>query len=242
MRALVTGASGGIGRATALRLARDGFEVGVHYHQHRVEAETIAREIGKLGRNAPLFAADLASARGPEDLAAPILERWESVDLIVHNAGVYDRIAFDRLSNDDWQAALALNLVGPARLTQLLLPLLRRSPRGRVVFVSSILAFTGSRWGAQYAAAKAGVLGLARSLARELAPGVTVNVVAPGSIDTAIIGGDTAEGRAERGRAVPLGRVGTPDEVADAIAFLASERASYLTGTTLHINGGLRFD
>jgi 3-oxoacyl-[acyl-carrier protein] reductase len=242
VRALVTGGSGGIGRATAVRLARDGFEVGVHYHAHRAEAETVAREIVQLGRNAPIFAADLADAHGPEDLAAPVLARWESVDLIVHNAGVYDRRAFDRLSAEDWQAALALNVIGPARLTQLLLPLLRRSPRGRIVFVSSILAFTGSRWGAQYAAAKAGVLGLARSLARELAPGITVNVVVPGSIDTAIIGGDTEEARAERAKAIPLARVGRPEEVADAIAFLASERASYMTGTTLHINGGLRFD
>jgi 3-oxoacyl-[acyl-carrier protein] reductase len=242
VRALVTGGSGGIGGATALRLARDGFEVGVHYHQNRVAAESVAREIGKLGRNAPIFPADLAAVRGPEELAAPILERWESVDVIVHNAGVYDRIAFDRLSPEDWSSALALNVVGPARLTQLLLPLLRRSPRGRIVFVSSILAFTGSRWGAHYAAAKAGVLGLARSLARELAPAITVNVVAPGSIDTAILAGDTAEGRAERARAIPMARVGLPEEVADAISFLASERASYLTGTTLHINGGLRFD
>jgi 3-oxoacyl-[acyl-carrier protein] reductase len=242
VRALVTGGSGGIGRAVALHLARDGFEVGVHYHAHRVEAESVAREIAKLGRNGPIFSADLASAEGPDLLAKALLERWESVDVLVHNAGVYDRIAFDRLSTEDWQSAMALNVVGPARLTQLLLPLLKRSPRGRIVFVSSVLAFTGSRWGAQYAAAKAGVLGLSRSLARELAPGITVNVVAPGSIDTAILAGDTAEARAERARTIPLGRVGRPEEVADAIAYLASERASYLTGTTLHVNGGLRFD
>jgi len=242
VRALVTGGSGGIGKATALHLARDGYEVVVHYHQHRVEAEGVAREIGKLGRNAPIFAADLATAEGPDVLAAAVLDRWESVDVLVHNAGVYDRIPFERLSTEDWQNALALNLIGPARLTQLLLPLLRRSPRGRIVFVSSVLAFTGSRWGAQYAAAKAGVLGLARSLARELAPTITVNVVAPGSIDTAIIGGDTSEARSERSRAIPLARVGLPEEVADAIAFLASERSSYVTGTTIHVNGGLRFD
>jgi 3-oxoacyl-[acyl-carrier protein] reductase len=242
VRALVTGGSGGIGRATALRLARDGFEVALQYHQNRADAEATAREIGRLGRNAPILAADLVSKEGPDLLAAALLERWESVDVVVHNAGVYDRIAFDRLSREDWEAALSLNLIGPARLTQLLLPLLRRSPRGRIVFVSSVLAFTGSRWGAQYAAAKAGVLGLARSLARELAPGITVNVVAPGSIDTPVIGGDTAEARSERERAIPLGRVGRAEEVADAIAFLASERASYLTGTTLHVNGGLRLD
>ena len=242
MRALVTGASGGIGRATAVRLARDGFEIGVHFHGHPVEAETTAREVGLVGRNAWRCSADLASVEGPDQLASAVIDRWESLDVLVHNAGVYDRIAFDRLTRDDWTAALALNVVGPARLTQLLLPQLRRSPRGRIVFVSSVLASTGSRWGAQYAAAKAGMGGLARSLARELAPAITVNVVAPGSIDTAIIAGDTAVARAEREKGIPMARVGTPAEVADAIAFLASERASYLTGTTIHVNGGLRFD
>ena len=186
--------------------------------------------------------ADLAAPDGPSALAAGVAGPWESLDVLVHNAGVYDRIPFERLGPSDWESALALNVVGPARLTQLLLPRLRRAPSGRIVFVSSVLAFTGSRWGAQYSAAKAGVLGLARSLARELAPSIAVNVVAPGSIDTAILAGDTPAVRAERARSIPLGRVGAPEEVAEAIAFLASPAASYITGTTLHVNGGLRFD
>ncbi|MCI4360818.1 MAG: SDR family oxidoreductase [Thermoplasmata archaeon] len=242
MRALVTGGSGGIGGATALRLARDGFDVGVHYHTHLPAAEAVSRGVHGHGKQATLFRADLASPGGPAELASAVIDRWESVDVLVHNAGVYDRAPFDRLTPEDWQAALALNLTGPAQLTQMLLPSLRRSTGARIIFVSSVLAFTGSRWGAHYAAAKAGVLGLARSLARELAPSIRVNVVAPGSIDTAIIAGDTEAARQERSRTIPLGRVGLAEEVAEAIAFLASDRSSYVTGTTIHVNGGLRLD
>ena len=242
MRSLVTGASGGIGRATALRLARDGSDVALHFHRNREGAESLAREVISIGRDAPLVSADLAAAEAPSQIASELARNWPTLDVLVHNAGVYDRAGFETLTSQDWEAAIALHLVGPARLTQSLLPLLRRSAGGRIIFVSSLLAFTGSKWGAHYAAAKAGVLGLARSLARELAPGITVNVVAPGSIDTAIIAHDTPEARAERGRITPLARVGRPEEVADAIAFLASDRASYITGATLHVNGGLRFD
>ena len=125
-----------------------------------------------------------------------------------------------------------------------MLPLLRKaSPSpARVVLVSSILAFNGSAHGADYAASKAGILGLARSLARELAPGITVNVVAPGSIDTAILAEDTPAQREARGRQIPLGRVGSPEEVARVVAFLTSPDANYMTGTTVHVNGGLRMD
>ena len=127
---------------------------------------------------------------------------------------------------------------GRLEMTRRLLPQLRRARSGRLVFVSSVLAFTGSTHGAHYAAAKAGIIGLARSLARELAPTITVNVVAPGAIDTAILAADTPAQRAERSTRIPLGRVGTPEEVADAISYLISPRASYITGTVLHVNGG----
>ena len=155
---------------------------------------------------------------------------------------MYNRAPFLEITDDDLRACFQVNLVAPFALTRELLPMLRRSDSGRVVFVASVLAFTGSATGAHYAAAKAGLLGLSRSLAKELAPGITVNTVAPGSIDTAILARDSPERRAERAQTIPLGRVGTAEEVAEAIAFLASPGASYLTGTTIHVNGGLRSD
>lgn len=238
MRILVTGASRGIGRATALRLAGPGTEIGVHYHSHPAEARDVARQIEERGGTARTFAADLAQRAAVRGLAEQVRAGWESLDGLVHNAGAYPRAAFESIDDDAFESCFRLNVFGPAQLTRELLPLLRRAPSGRIVLVSSVLAFLGSTHGAHYAAAKAALLGLGRSLARELAPGITVNLVAPGSIDTAILADDSAARRAERARTIPLGRIGTAEEVADAIAFLLGPSASYVTGTTLHVNGG----
>lgn len=240
MRALVTGAATGIGRATARRLARDGYEVAVHYRAHRPEAEALVEEIRAMGGAAFLVPADLNARPEVERLARAVLDRWDSLDALVHNAGSYPRARASELAPEAFEAPFRLHVFAPAELTRRLEPALARANPGRVVFVSSILAFTGSRHGAHYAAAKAAQLGLARSLATELAPRIRVNVVAPGAIDTAIIADQTPDERRRREATIPLGRVGRPEEVAEAIAFLVSERSSYLTGTTIHVNGGLR--
>lgn len=236
-RAVITGASLGIGRATARRLGRDGAQLAVHGHLHGEELRSL---VAQLGGNEQAFSilADLSGSAGCAALAEEVTSRWGTLDVLVHCAGAYPRRRFEDLTWDEVGQCFALNVFAPAELTRRLLPLLRRSSRGRVIFVSSVLAFTGSRHGAHYAAAKAALLGLSRSLAKELAPDITVNVVAPGAIDTAILADDSAAQRQERERAIPLGRVGTPEEVADAIAFLASRDAQYITGQTLHVNGG----
>jgi 3-oxoacyl-[acyl-carrier protein] reductase len=242
VRALVTGASVGIGRATALRLARDGAEVAVHYRTHAHEAEAVCQTIRDRGGSAFPVEADLSDPADVERLASTVAERWPTLEVVVLNAGSYRRAAFRDLAPEVFERIFRENVFGSAELVRRLLPRLESARPGRVAFVSSILAFDGSRHGAHYAAAKAALLGLARSLARELAPGVRVNVVAPGSIDTAILADDTPEVRAERERRIPLGRIGRPEEVADAIAFVVSDQASYLTGTTIHVNGGLRIE
>jgi len=242
VRALVTGASQGIGYATALRLARDGFEVAAHYHSHREAAEELVRKIHAMGGEAFPVSADLSRPADVAKLADAIADRGDSLEGLVLNAGTYPRSAFRDLDPARFEECFRTNVFGSAELTRRLLPLLEAASPGRVVFLSSILAFDGSRHGAHYAASKAALLGLARSLARELAPGILVNVVAPGAIDTAILGGDTPEQRRLRGSRIPLGRVGRPEEVAEAISFLVSKRASYLTGATIHVNGGLRAD
>lgn len=240
--ALVTGAGTGIGAATARLLARRGDHVAVHYRSHQEEAEALVHEIESSGGKAFPLAADLTMKKDMEALAADAAQQFPSLEVLVHNAGEYPRRKVDDLGDEEFLYTLMTNLWGPYVLTKELLPLLRRAESARIVFVGSILAYTGSSHGADYAASKAGLLGLAKSLARELAPKITVNVVVPGSIDTAILAGDTPEVRTERERSIPLGRVGRPEDVAEAIAFLSSERASYLTGTVLHVNGGLRMD
>ncbi len=240
MRALVTGASEGIGRATALCLAADGFEVAVHYRSHKDDADAVVARIRAAGGSAFAVGADLARREDVARLAEDVRGRWEVVEALVHNAGSYPRVGFADLSPDAFEECFRSHVFGPAELTRQLLPNLSRANPGRVVFVSSVLAYRGSARGSHYAAAKAAVLGLTHSLARELAPTVRVNAVAPGSIDTAVLAGDTPERRAERQRSIPLGRVGRPEEVAETIAFLVSDRSSYLTGTTIAVNGGLR--
>ena len=240
MRALVTGASQGIGRATTLRLAEDGVDVAVHFLTHEAEAHTVVDRLHAMGRAAFPVRADLRDLSSIPPLASELQTHWDSLDILVHNGGSYPRQSFPDTTDADFEEQLRVHAVGPAALTRAVLPLLHRSESGRVIFVSSVLAYDGSRHGSPYATAKAAQLGLARSLARELAPWITVNVVAPGSIDTAVLAGDSPEQREERGRQIPLGRLGTPDEVAAAIAFLASPSARYITGTTLPVNGGLR--
>jgi NAD(P)-dependent dehydrogenase (short-subunit alcohol dehydrogenase family) len=242
VRALVTGASQGIGHATALRLAQDGFEVAVHYHAHRDAAERLVRKVRAAGGTAFPVAADLGRPDEVGELADTIADRWDSLDALVLNAGTYPRAPFRDLDTARFEECFRTNVFGSAELTRRLLPRLEAAAPGRVVFLSSVLAFDGSRHGAHYAASKAALLGLARSLARELAPRVLVNVVAPGAIDTAILGQDTPEQRRLRASRIPLGRVGRPEEVAEAIGFLVSGRASYLTGATIHVNGGARAD
>jgi 3-oxoacyl-[acyl-carrier protein] reductase len=239
VRALVTGASQGIGRATALCLARDGFEVAVHYRSHRREAEETVERILAGGGSAFAVGADLARRDDVSALAEKVTTRWPALDALILNAGAYPRAAFQDLDPERFEGCFRENLFGTAELTRQLLPALEAAAPSRVVFVSSVLAFEGSRKGAHYAAAKAAIVGLARSLARELAPRIRVNLVAPGAIDTAILSSDTPARRAERERGIPLGRVGRPEEVAEAIAFLVSDRATYLTGATVHVNGGV---
>jgi 3-oxoacyl-[acyl-carrier protein] reductase len=240
VRVLVTGASRGIGRAIALRLAREGGDVAVHYHRHRAEARAVLREVERGGGTGFAIGADLGTPAGARALATAAIRRWDHLDGLVLNAGVYPRARFAALNDRAWAECFEVNLFGPVRLVRALLPRLAAADSPSIVFVSSVLAVAGSSHGAHYAAAKGAVGALAASLARELAPHVRVNSVAPGSIDTAILAGDSPARRAERAKSILLGRLGAPAEVAAAVHFLLSPDASYLTGATIAVNGGLR--
>ncbi len=237
-RALVTGASRGIGAAIAVRLARDGFDVSLNFQRDKASAEATARTIAEAGGNARLLPFDVADRDAcAEVLAADVAEHgpfWG----VVCNAGIHADAPFPSLSGDDWDRVLRTNLDGFHHvLRPLVMPMVRAHRGGRVVAISSVAGLAGHRGQANYAASKAGLIGAAKSLAQELAKrAITVNCVAPGLIETEMLEGAPVE---ELRRLVPMQRLGTPDEVGAVVSFLFSEGAAYVTGQVISVNGGM---
>ncbi len=236
---LVTGASRGIGRAAAERLAADGFDIVINYLRTREGAEEVARRVRELGRKALVLQADVASADQVGSMVSQALEHFGNIDVLVNNAGQYWRATLDQLTLEQWNRTLEVNLTGAYNCMMAVIPAMRESGGGRIVNVSSQLATKGTNHGADYAASKAGLLGLTKAAALELARyDITVNAVSPGTIDTDIIGHYTQEERERKADGIPIGRIGLPEEVAAVISFLASDDASFVTGATIHVNGG----
>jgi len=231
-RALVTGGSGAIGSAICRRLAADGFDVIVHANRHAEAAERLAAEIGGCAT-----AFDVVDAHASLAALESLLEAGP-IQVLVNNAGVHDDAAFPGMKREQWERVIAVALDGFYNVTQpLSLPMIR-TRWGRIINITSVTAEIGNRGQTNYAAAKGALHATTRSLARELASrGITVNCVSPGLIDTAMSAGAFDEATIRR--LVPLQRAGTPDDVAHAVAFLASDAASYITGQILCVNGGM---
>ncbi|MBX3025156.1 3-oxoacyl-ACP reductase FabG [bacterium] len=239
-RALVTGASRGIGRATAEVLAAAGAAVAVNYARSALEAEETAEGLRAHGGEVEVVQADVADAAQVEAMFAHLRKRWDGVDILVNNAAVTrDGLAM-LLSPAQWDEVLAVNLRGAFLCArQALRPMIKRR-WGRIINVVSPAALLGQEGAANYAAAKGGLLSFTKSLAREVGRyAITVNAVCPGLVDTRLIADMPAPLRQRHLGHVPLGRVGQPDEVAQAIRFLASPAAAYVTGATLAVDGGL---
>lgn len=235
---LVTGSSRGIGKAIALRLARDGYDIVVHCRNHREEADRVAQAISALGRNARVLQFDV----GERALVAAILE----TDIAQHgcyygvvcNAGIVRDNVFPAMTGEDWDAVMRTNLNGFYNvLNPLIMPMVRRRAPGRIVTVSSVAGLMGNRGQVNYSAAKAGIIGATKALALELARReITVNCVAPGLIDTDMLAGVPLD---EALKLIPARRIGKPEEVAAAVSFLISEDAAYITRQVISVNGGL---
>jgi 3-oxoacyl-[acyl-carrier protein] reductase len=237
--ALVTGASQGIGRACALELARHGATVALAARNEAKLAEAVA-EIESAGGRATAFALDLASEESIKAAAAAILARFGKVEILVNNAGVTHDGLMLRMKRADWDRVLATNLTGVFLLTQALLGPMLKNRWGRIVTLSSVVGRIGQAGQVNYAASKAGLIGFTRAMAREVASRrVTVNAVAPGYIETPMTAVLDEKQRAAMLAAIPLGRAGTVVEVAQAVAFLASDAAAYITGHVLDVNGGM---
>jgi len=238
--AIVTGGSRGIGHGIVRRLATDGAAVVVNYVAHRDEAEATVEIVRAAGGRAHAVRFDVGDAAAVEEAIDAIVDREGRVDILVNNAGLSVDGLVLRLREDDWQRVLRTNLGGALLCAKAVARVMIRRRYGRIINMTSVVAETGNAGQAAYCSAKAGVIGLSKALARELAPRqVTVNAVAPGLVDTEMTGGLTPEQRAAYIERIPLGRAATIEEVAAAVAFLASPAAGYITGHVLDVNGGL---
>ena len=236
--ALVTGASRGIGRAIAERLAAQGsLVVAAARGEH---ARAVVETIAAAGGQAEAASLDITEEGASARLVASTLERHTRIDILVNNAGIARDQLMLRMKRGDWDAVLATNLTGAFALTQAVLKPMIRQRGGRIISISSVVAQRGNAGQANYAASKAGLIGFTKAVALEVASrGITVNVVAPGLIETDMTRTLTDEGREEWASQIPLGRLGTPADIASAVCFLASDEASYITGHVLAVNGGM---
>jgi 3-oxoacyl-[acyl-carrier protein] reductase len=238
--ALITGASGGIGSAIAVRLARDGVAILVHYSRNPTGAERTLRQVEEAGGTGRIIQADVTSADACRRLCDEATEWRGHLDILVNNAGTTRDGLLVRMRDEDWHDVLAVNLHGTFYCTRAALREMLRRRRGRIINITSIVAQVGNAGQANYTAAKAGVIGFTRAVAREVAGrGITVNAVAPGYIESGLTIGLTEEQHGRLLAQIPMGRIGRPEEVAAAVAFLASDEASYLTGHTLNVDGGV---
>jgi 3-oxoacyl-[acyl-carrier protein] reductase len=237
--ALVTGASQGIGRACALELARAGASVALAARNLDKLAE-VASEITSAGGTAHAFALDVASEESIKDCTKAVIAHFGAVNILVNNAGITRDILAMRMKRKDWDDVLDTNLTGAFLMSQAVMSQMVKNRWGRIINITSVVGEAGQAGQANYAASKAGLIGLTKALARELASRtITVNAVAPGFIETAMTSILTEQQKAAMNQNIPLGRVGTDVEIAHAVAFLASEEASYITGHTLDVNGGM---
>jgi 3-oxoacyl-[acyl-carrier protein] reductase len=234
--ALVTGASGGIGGAIARALHRQGAMLALAGTRGAVLG-ALAEE---LGDQTHVLTADLADPQAPDRLVRDAEAAMGQVDILVNNAGITRDALALRLKDEDWQAVIEVNLSAAFRLTRAALRGMVRRRHGRVISISSVVGVTGNAGQANYAAAKAGLIGMTKSIAAETATrGITVNCIAPGMITTAMTDKLSEDQRARIAAAIPMGRLGTGEDIAAAAVYLASTEAGYITGQTLHINGGM---
>lgn len=238
--ALVTGGGRGIGQAIALSLAEAGADVAVAVSRDIAAAEEVAEQIRSKGRKALALQADVANAEQAESLVVRTVAELGRIDILVNNAGVTRDNLLMRMSEDEWDNVLDVNLKGAFHCTRAAVRKMVRQRSGRIINVTSVMGITGNAGQANYAASKAGLIGLTKSTAKEVGSrGVTCNAVAPGWIRTRMTEGLSSDIAEQALKQIPLGRLGEPEDIAGVVAFLCSDAAAYITGQTLVVDGGL---
>lgn len=237
--AIITGASRGIGRAIALKLSAQ-YPVVINYQKNATAAQNVVDEIEAAGGTALCVQADVSDFNQAEQLVKTALDAFGAIHVVVNNAGITKDGLIMRMSEADFDAVMTVNLKGAYNLIRHASSPMMRQRAGRMINIASVIGLIGNAGQANYAASKAGLIGLTKSVARELAPrGITVNAVAPGYIDTDMTDALPDAVREKLKQLIPLGRTGKPEEIADAVAFLASDKAAYITGQVLVVDGGM---
>lgn len=238
--AIVTGGSRGIGRAVSLLLAREGANVAIVYAGNTAAAEETKQQAEALGAAAAVFQCDVADEQAVTDMVKAVKTQFGSVDILVNNAGITRDGLLMRMKEADWQAVLDTNLTGVYHCTKAVSKLMMKQRHGAVINLSSVVGETGNAGQANYAAAKAGIIGFTKAVAKELASrNIRVNAVAPGYVETDMTAGLPDLAKEDMLRSIPLGRPATADDVAQAVLFLASDQACYITGQVLNVDGGM---
>ena len=238
--ALVTGASRGIGRAIALELAASGAKVVVNYRGQQQAADEVVAAIEQAGGMATAVQADVAQSADSERLIKTTQETYGGLDILINNAGITRDNLLLRMKDDEWDAVITTNLRAVYQLTKAALRPMMKARWGRIITITSVVGLTGNAGQANYVAAKAGLIGFTKAVAREMASrGITANAVAPGYVETDITNGLSDEIKATALANIPIGRFGQPEDIARAVVFLASDAAGFITGQTLAVDGGM---
>ncbi|MDQ0860158.1 3-oxoacyl-[acyl-carrier-protein] reductase [Bacillus sp. V2I10] len=238
--ALVTGASRGIGRAIALELAQNGANVAVNYAGSEAKANEVVDEIKALGREAFAVQADVSDSDAVTAMVKATVEQFGRLDILVNNAGITKDNLLMRMKDSEWDDVININLKGVFLTTKAVTRQMMKQRQGRIINIASIVGVSGNPGQANYVAAKAGVIGLTKTAAKELSSrNITVNAIAPGFITTDMTDKLTEEVKNEMLKQIPLARFGEPSDISNAVTFLASDKSSYITGQTIHIDGGM---
>ena len=238
--ALVTGASGGIGQAIAIELASMGFDIGIHYRSNEAKAKDVKSQVEALGQKAVLLKADLTSSQECSQIVDKCVEEFGALYAVVNNAGITKDSLAMRMKDEDFNDVINANLSSCFYITRAALPYLLKKRDGRIINISSVIGIVGNAGQANYAASKAGIIGFTKSIAKEIAPRkVCANVVAPGYIVTPMTDILNEKVKDTIQNKIPLKRLGLPEDVAHAVGFLCSDKASYITGQVINIDGGM---